>query len=502
MKRRKKIVQVQFDERAKDNIQQIAPPVDENCWYVFANEKEYGPLKLDYLKKLTEDGVLQTNIRVRTSGSAQWLSPEDVPGLFPVMTTSQAAGRTEENSPPSDDRSPVRSYPIEKFVEQTSVPQNRKPPWWDNATIAQYWRDIRALTVPYWLKCLLGNVAVIVVAAAIIGWMDTSSSIRPDVALLAYFLVWILAVAACLSMWIAGRGTAAALQQYLANLLQHNLPKMSWDSGPKVVIAIAVVSSCVGLYQIGALPQLAYRNTSTADQQIGKYVLQGLPDGRALETAAAVGKVVFTDDKIERTLLSNEIYRSVRASAPRVYAQIFQKFKSGMQKGKSAADLNAEISPIVQGVFSEALPYASDHNLLRFTRFFIKEATILKREHPSDCYFIVNPRKANRRLILAIRNRHPELTRQETQIQAQILQHFSGKEMVLPNAINVSLPLERIKSRLRKRKDIDMDLLTNDNIAPDQYDAYCASLIAMYEETLKLPKVEAVSLLRFFFAPR
>jgi len=309
---------------------------------------------------------------------------------------------------------------------------------------------------------LLATIAIIVAAIAVIYWIDTRTSIRSELALMWSFLIWIAAITACLWIWTEKWRTAVALQLEVSNALRPHLSKLSWETTPKIVVAIAIIVFCLGLFQFAASRILKSDNNYSAD------TLQRLADQRALAIAAPIEKIAYTDDKIEKYLMSNELYRSVRASSPRAYAQIFQKFKSGVQTRKGAADLDAEVMPIVNSIFTAALPYASDDDLLQFTRFFVKEATILKREKPSDCYFVLNPRKANPRLILAIRNRHPELRYQEAQIQAQILRDFSSnKDMVLPGKINVSMLLSRINVRLRRRKDVDVNLLFKENIAPD-----------------------------------
>jgi hypothetical protein len=45
---------------------------------------------------------------------------------------------------------------------------------------------------------------------------------------------------------------------------------------------------------------------------------------------------------------------------------------------------------------------------------------------------------------------------------------------------------------------IDLSVFNDDNLAPDKFYSYCVGVISLYEETLKLPKKDAATLVRYF----
>jgi hypothetical protein len=79
---------------------------------------------------------------------------------------------------------------------------------------------------------------------------------------------------------------------------------------------------------------------------------------------------------------------------------------------------------------------------------------------------------------------------------------FSGKVFPLPTEQDISAARDRVVGLLLKRRSIDIKLVNADSVMPSDYERYCNTFIALYEEVLKLPRKDAVQLLRYFFSQK
>lgn len=209
--------------------------------------------------------------------------------------------------------------------------------------------------------------------------------------------------------------------------------------------------------------------------------------------------VSLKKEQLNETLSNIEIYESIRTSDPRRYAKILELFENGIQRGRSVSDLKGEIAPLVVELFNKSLPYTSDENLLSFARFAIKLLSVYNSDNPSACYFYANPKKVTSDILVAFGNKYKELATEELQLESKIIKGYSGKSISVPNRQSVATSLGSVVLSLQNRN-IDLGPLNEDNVKPDKYYSYCTGLIALYEETLKLPKKEAVALMRYLMA--
>jgi hypothetical protein len=209
----------------------------------------------------------------------------------------------------------------------------------------------------------------------------------------------------------------------------------------------------------------------------------------------------FTKERLNETLRGIDIYDSVRIAAPQTYATILEKFQDGFQRGKSFAEIRSEISPLVLNVFGTALPYTSDDNLFLFAKFAIKILSAYNKEDPSACYFYANPEKATSDILVRMANKYKELANEEQQIKSRIIRSYSGKNIPIPSEQNVSRSLGSVFAAIEARK-IDLDVFTDDNIPFDKYYTYCVGRISLYEGTLRLPKKDAATLIRYLFGSK
>jgi hypothetical protein len=217
---------------------------------------------------------------------------------------------------------------------------------------------------------------------------------------------------------------------------------------------------------------------------------------------SGLGQTIPTRSELEKILLSNDIYKSFRQMSRESYDKVLDSFESSIRRGLSFAELRAEISPIIVEKYNEILPFTSDENLLTFARLVIRHSAVYNRADPATCYFNLNPEKSTPVALLDMRQRHKDLADEEDSFMSHIFSSYSGKTAKIPQQKEVSKSIDRVMSALSRRRDVDVALLSASEIPPEKYKRYCDAFIAMYEETLRLPRREAAMLIRFFLASK
>lgn len=139
-------------------------------------------------------------------------------------------------------------------------------------------------------------------------------------------------------------------------------------------------------------------------------------------------------------------------------------------------------------------------DLLAYAKFMIDELKLLNSVDSSDCYFWANPRKGTANKLFSIRNKYSRLLGKEVSIEARVMDSASNRK--IPTEEQIRPLLAHIISVLRRRKDIDTSLIISGDISADKYKPYCKATIAFYEEVLKFPPKDRVSVLRHLFASR
>src|SRR5580704_1909564 len=76
-------------------------------WYVWVNDRQFGPVDIGQLRTLKEKGLLQSDHWVLRAGSEDWMVAANIPNLFetiPRATTAPSFKVERLLEPPSDDR--------------------------------------------------------------------------------------------------------------------------------------------------------------------------------------------------------------------------------------------------------------------------------------------------------------------------------------------------------------------------------------------------------------
>jgi hypothetical protein len=234
----------------------------------------------------------------------------------------------------------------------------------------------------------------------------------------------------------------------------------------------------------------------SAAELVGERVVTRVVDPAELAVSAI--DPAATADVVQR-LLSQEIYVAISRIDPNAYARILEIVRDGMRRGVSVNDLYPRISPILLGLFMQIRPHASERNLLDYAGYTARILAFLNREDSTACYFYLFPRKIDSTVLVRALDKDRALRDEEIRLRTRMFQEHPGPRPPVPAWPDVKSSFEKVQRVLRARFGDKVAIMPLGEHTPDQYAPFCTMVTALYEETLKLPRQEAVPLLRYLF---
>ena len=205
----------------------------------------------------------------------------------------------------------------------------------------------------------------------------------------------------------------------------------------------------------------------------------------------------LTEEQIETELLKHPVYAKIREIVPAKFENIAQAFLDGLQRGVTGAALIHAARPLLNSVYAQALPYASDDDLIKALHITVETAAKIRASGSPDCYFYLHETKSSPETADAIEKRFPAEIGAEWALKRQVFESYKGKNAEVIGQETAFLYQNKILARVRDQFGNDTNLLFGDDIPADKYPQHCAVAIAYYGEILKLPPDEAVAFFRY-----
>src|SRR5262249_28785557 len=93
----------------------------------------------------------------------------------------------------------------------------------------------------------------------------------------------------------------------------------------------------------------------------------------------------------------------------------------------------------------------------------------------------------------------PALRDEEITLMVRIFREHATATRPVPSSASIRPTFERVMAILRTHLGAAPDLMNLDKLTPQQHLPFCAGFAALYDEVLKLPREEAVPVLRYLF---
>lgn len=207
----------------------------------------------------------------------------------------------------------------------------------------------------------------------------------------------------------------------------------------------------------------------------------------------------ITQENGDRILRNIPMYAAVERMDAPTYQKILREFVDGLQRGKSVDELTAQISPILNQLFSEALPHVSSAVLVEYVDMTVRHMKLLNRESAAACYMYANPQNDRNGLLVALGAKFPTIVQDQTAMKTKVFGAYRGKLSLGADGDLVSRSIADVVKSLERRYGQEANVIAKDEVSPSDYSSYCRVVASFYEEILRLPSSEKTATLRKLF---
>ncbi|HUJ90548.1 MAG TPA: hypothetical protein VLX12_10160, partial [Syntrophorhabdales bacterium] len=204
-------------------------------------------------------------------------------------------------------------------------------------------------------------------------------------------------------------------------------------------------------------------------------------------------------ENIDAEFTKIPLFSALKTYEPVTYDRLLSQVRSGVQEGRSMAEMQKQILPLVHSVYMKRLPYASDLALRGFGRLLLEQMKVLYSVDPTLCYAYIhgesNEVKAN-----AIKYFSDELRQRELSVMAEVISSAAEGSFQPPSQQQIDGELKSVFTVLTKRYGTDVRMLNDQELGKANKARACEIAYELYREILVLPERDSGQLLRFMFA--
>lgn len=224
-------------------------------------------------------------------------------------------------------------------------------------------------------------------------------------------------------------------------------------------------------------------------------VVTGYPESNDV---AVTGFELKDLENIEAEFAKNPLFSTLQMYEPAIYDRLMSEIRTGLQQGRSQAELREKILPLVQSVYMQRLPYGSDSALRSFTGLMLEQMNVLYSVDPAICYDYVYGKGRDAKLNVT-KYFSKELQQKEFSIMAEVIRSAAGQTS-RPNEKQIERQLTTVFASIAQRYGDDAQMLTDPKIGRTNKAKTCELTYELYQTILRLPERESGALLRFMFA--
>jgi hypothetical protein len=259
------------------------------------------------------------------------------------------------------------------------------------------------------------------------------------------------------------------------------------------------------LVDAGVSPSFSARATRTPTESMW------YPSSEELVEAGVVTQVTTGDsfamsggpvpslDEFRASLDKVRLYRALKAADPVVFEKALHAMHEAVLRGKSVAELRTAALPLLQPVYLESLPNASDEAVLEFGRLIVAGLAELQKAPPRACLGYVSASPDPELREEALRHLSKSVKARELDVMALVIESASPGRPRASEAQQAAL-FPKIFEHAYGLVGDDIQAL-QDLADPDLDPAKgCRAVHALYSGVMTLPPEDAASMLRFMMA--
>jgi len=204
-------------------------------------------------------------------------------------------------------------------------------------------------------------------------------------------------------------------------------------------------------------------------------------------------------ENIETEFTKNPLFSVLKTYEPEIYNSMVSEMRSALQKGRSRAEVREKIFPLVQTVYLQRIPYASDSALRSFVVLFLEQMDVLYSIDTALCYEYIfgqgHVAKSD-----ATKYFSKELKEKEFLVMGEVIRSAATQKHRPPQEKEIERQRAGVLKSLARRYGDDVQMLVDPELGKTNKAKMCQLTYALYETILELPEQESGPLLRFMFA--
>jgi len=223
----------------------------------------------------------------------------------------------------------------------------------------------------------------------------------------------------------------------------------------------------------------------------------GFVTGYAADDEVAVSGVKLTElEKLNETLLAIPLYAALKEREPQTYDTIVSALRSAYLRGHSVAEVRKKALPLIQDIYMERLPYASDDAVVSFARVLIKQSETLRAVDPLLCYRYNFSDSTDSNISHYLPN---ELIWKEMDVGAQIIRTFSQSRNISFDG-EMEKEIETFIIELIEIYGEDILLLADESHSIEDQPRACDAIVFWFSSIVELPSDESARMLRYLWS--
>jgi hypothetical protein len=204
-------------------------------------------------------------------------------------------------------------------------------------------------------------------------------------------------------------------------------------------------------------------------------------------------------DNIEAELAKIPLYSALKTYEPETYNRMLSEMRLGLQKGRSLAELRETVYPLLELVYMQSLPYASDSAICSFLGLVLEQMDVLYSVDSDLCYdFIFGKGHASK--LDATKYFSKELKENEFLVMEEVICSAATRKHRPPQEKEIQRQLAGVLKSLARHHGDDVQMLADPELGKKNKAKMCQLTYEYYKIILGLPERESGPLLRFLFA--
>ena len=205
----------------------------------------------------------------------------------------------------------------------------------------------------------------------------------------------------------------------------------------------------------------------------------------------------LSEQTVQGELLSDPAYAKIREINSAQFDKLVQTFTNGLKAGVRGVDLIHLAREPLNAAYGEALPYASDEDVVQSLRITVDTTAKIRAANLPDCYYYLHELQGGPDVINAIETKYPAEIGAEWELKRKVIIGYNGKNARVLDAFTATTIQNRIWVSVHDKFGEDANVLFGASIPADKHLLHCSVAVAYYGAILDMATSDSASFFRY-----